>query len=366
MNYRINRRVFLGSSFVAGLAMAGLGSCSREGDSAQSVGQSDSLVAATYPGNWEEAHRKILVPAFQKATGASVTLTPLLALDQVARLQAAASNPPFDTAILDPGPYITAPKEEIFQPFPADMSKNLSEVLPRYQNAGGTGASENWGPIIGLQFAGIAYNPSVITTPPTSWTDLWNPAYKGKVGIANMDSTLGTGWMVEIAKLKGGSETNIDPAFDALQELLPNLAGVASNPGALSTMFQQGEIAIAPHNISSIAVLQDKGIDVEWVVPKEGGFAFGTSMHVVKNPISSAELAAAYIDTALSPEVQAAMAAAPFYIAPVNRSVPLEGVLAEKVAASYDDYEKFIYQDWAAISKNRPEWIERFSKAVSA
>ena len=60
------------------------------------------------------------------------------------------------------------------------------------------------------------------------------------------------------------------------------------------------------------------------------------------------------------------MAAAPFYIAPVNQSVPLEGVLAEKVAASYDDYEKFIYQDWATISKYRPEWIERFSKAVSA
>lgn len=364
MYYRMKRRTFLGSSFVAGMALTGLGSCS--GNSQSGSAQSDSLVAATYPGNWEEAHRKILVPAFQKATGAEATLTPLLALDQVARLEASANNPPFDTAILDPGPYITAPKEGIFQPFPADMSKNFSEVLPRYQSAGGPEASENWGPIIGLQFAGIAYNPKIITTPPTSWSDLWNPAYKGRVGIANMDSTLGTGWMVETSKMNGGSESNLDPAFEALQELLPNLAGVASNPGALSTMIQQGEVAIAPHNIGSIAVLQDKGIDVEWVIPKEGSYAFGTSMHIVQNPVSGTELAAAYIDTALSQEVQAAMAAAPYYIAPVNQSVPLEGVLAEKIAASYDEYEKFIYQDWATISKYRPEWIERFSKAVSA
>ena len=137
--------------------------------------------------------------------GANGKLIPLLALDRVARLEAASNNSPFDVAILDPGPYITAPKEKIFQPFPVEISENYAKVLPRYQNAGGSEATENWGSVIGLQFAGIAYNPKIITTPPTSWTDLWNPAYKGRVGIANMDSTLGTGWMVEVAKLNGGN-----------------------------------------------------------------------------------------------------------------------------------------------------------------
>ena len=127
-------------------------------------------------------------------------------------------------------------------------------------------------------------------------------------------------------------------------------------------MLQQGEVAIASHNLGSIAVLQDKGVDVEWVVPQEGSYAFGTSMHIVKNPVSGTELAAAYIDMALSEEVQAAMVAAPYYIAPVNQNVPLEGILAEKIASSYDEYENFIYQDWSTISKYCPEWIERFRK----
>lgn len=366
MNYRMKRRTFLGTSFMTGMALAGLNACTSQSqtESADEGGslQGGRLVAATYPGNWEDAHRKILVPAFKTAIGADATLVPLLAVDQVARLQAAASNPPFDVAILDPGPLITAPKEELLQSYPTEFSKHFNDILPRYQQAGGSG---NWGPIVGLQFVGIAYNPKVITTPPTSWTDLWKPEYRDRVGIANMNSSLGTGWMVEIAKMNGGSESNIEPAFQAVRELLPNLAGVAANPGALSTLIQQGEVDIAPHNLSSIAVLKDKGVDVEWVIPQEGSYAFGASMHVVKNPIAGAELATAYIDTALSTEVQAAMADAPYYVAPVNKNVELKGILAEKIATTFDDYEKFIYQDWETISKYRSEWIERFNKEVT-
>lgn len=365
MDYRMKRRTFLGASFVTGMSLAGLGACTSQAPSGGSgASQGGRLVAATYQGNWEDAHRKILVPAFQKATSADVTLVPMFAVDQVARLQAAgAANPPFDVAILDPGPLITAPKEEILQAFPSDLSKNFKDVLPRYQTSGGSG---NWGPIIGLQFVGIAYNPTKITTPPTSWADLWKPEYKGRVGITNMSSTLGTGWMVEIAKMNGGSEADLEPAFKAIKELLPNIAAVAPNLGALSTLFQQGEIDIAPHNLSSIALLQSKGVDVDWVIPKEGSYAFGASMHVVKSPQSSVDLATAYIDAALSTEVQTAMAEAPYFIAPVNKNAPLTGILAEKVASSFDDYEKYIYQDWETISQNRSEWIERFNKEVSA
>lgn len=364
MNYRLKRRTFLSASFGAGLAIAGLNGCTNqnqaEGDS--ETGSSDRLVAATYQGTWEDAHRKILVPAFKNAAKADVTLVPMFAVDQVARLQAAGpANSPFDVAILDPGPLITAPKDQLLQEFPADISKNFKDVLPRYQTSGGG----NWGPIIGLQFVGIAYNPKKITTPPTSWADLWKPEYKGRVGITNMSSTLGTGWMVEIAKMHGGSEADLEPAFKAVKELLPNLGAIASNLGALGTLFQQGEIDIAPHNLSSIALLQSKGVDVDWVIPKEGSYAFGASMHVVKNPVSSVELATAYIDAALSTEVQTAMASEPYFVAPVNKNAPLTGILAEKVAKTFDDYEKYIYQDWETISQQRSQWIERFNREVT-
>ena len=69
---------------------------------ARAFAQAKTLVAATFPGTWNEAHRNILAPAFRRATGAAVTQSIILGTDQVARLQAAkGSRPPFDVAIFD-------------------------------------------------------------------------------------------------------------------------------------------------------------------------------------------------------------------------------------------------------------------------
>jgi len=74
-----------------------------------------------------------------------------------------------------------------------------------------------------VQLIGIAYNPKKITTPPTSWEDLWKPEYKGRVGITGSPSSLGTAFMVEIAKLHWRLGNNIEPAFEAVKKLLPNV-----------------------------------------------------------------------------------------------------------------------------------------------
>jgi hypothetical protein len=44
-----------------------------------------------------------------------------------------------------------------------------------------------------------------------------------------------TVWMAEMARLHGGSETNLDPAFAWLKKLVPNIGAIAAsgNPGAL-------------------------------------------------------------------------------------------------------------------------------------
>jgi putative spermidine/putrescine transport system substrate-binding protein len=89
---------------------------------------------------------------------------------------------------------------------------------------------------------GLTYNPEKIKTPPTSWRDLWKPEFKGRVGITTLNSTLGTGWLVEVAKMYGGSESNVEPGFKAINELKPNLAAVAANPGALATPWRSREL----------------------------------------------------------------------------------------------------------------------------
>src|SRR5215510_13260804 len=93
MTTHLNRRGLLGAGAALGTAVV---------LPSMAFAQSKQLVAATFPGTWNEAHRQYLAPAFTKKTGASVTQSILLGNDQLSRLTAAkGGKPPFDVALFD-------------------------------------------------------------------------------------------------------------------------------------------------------------------------------------------------------------------------------------------------------------------------
>jgi putative spermidine/putrescine transport system substrate-binding protein len=93
MTYRFDRRTVMGGVAALGASVA-MPAIVRA--------QSKTLVAATFPGTWNEADRNVVSPAFKTATGAAVTQSIVLGTDQVARLTAAKGNkPPFDVAFFD-------------------------------------------------------------------------------------------------------------------------------------------------------------------------------------------------------------------------------------------------------------------------
>lgn len=354
---RITRRTLLGAGLFAGTSLV-LKACTQTSTGANSAA-GGKLVATCFAGSWEQFYRNVLIPAFAKATGGEVSLIPMVSLEQVAKLTASPNNPPFDVVLLDEGPFNAAPRDQLFAKLPVDSMRNHDEVLPILQS------SEGWGATTGVQVMGIAYNPKSVTTPPTSWEDLWSSKYRGRISMQGMQTTQGTSLMVKLAKMRGGDEANIEPAFAALQDLKPNLAGIAANAGALATLFQQGEIDLAPHDLNNVIALRSRGVDIDWIMPKEGGIALRPAQQIVKNTAANLELATAFIDTALSAEVQTAMASEPYYFLPANRNVTLSGVLAEKLGNnSAAVLDKLVLLDWNAINKQRTAWIERFDREV--
>lgn len=318
--------------------------------------QARKLVFATFTGSWEEAHRDVLVPAFKKASGQDMLLDAMLSVDQIAKVSAARSNPPIDVMLHDPGPALTAISQDLVEPFPVANSKNYKDLIPEAQDA--------MGPSMFFQVVGLTYNPDKIKTPPSSWADLFKPEYKGRVGMTNLNSTLGTGFLVELARMNGGNESNVEPGFAAIEKLKPSLSAVAANPGALAALYQQGQIDISPGNFNAIQILKARGVPVEWVAPKEGAIAFKTSIHIVKNSPNK-ELAAQLIDTALSFEVQTRLMQPPYLVVPTNSKVKMEGEIAKVLAKDTAELKKkFVFQDWKKINEKRPEWIARFNKEI--
>jgi putative spermidine/putrescine transport system substrate-binding protein len=85
-------------------------------------------------------------------------------------------------------------------------------------------------------------------------------------------------------------------------------------------------------------------------------------MHIVKNT-KNADLAAAYINAALSPEVQQKMGDKPYLLAPTNSKVPYSQGLQQyaKDAAQLETYHGV---DWTKLNPRRGEYIDRFNRDV--
>jgi putative spermidine/putrescine transport system substrate-binding protein len=331
------------------------------GDTASAGAVGGSVIAVAYPGLWEEAHREVVASQVKSAKNIDATIVPLLANDQVAQLVAAPDNPPFDVCLLDEGPFRAAPREEILQPFPRELSANLADLFPDFQ-----GGEEGWGPTVAVTAIGIGYNADKYESAPAAWEEFWSPENAGRIGLVTMNSSLGTAFMVEVAKRFGGSEADIEVAFQKIQELLPNVAAVASSPGALATLLQQGEVDIAPIYMNDILAMQDAGLNMGWAVPDGGAIGIRASMNIVKNPQASLEAAAAYIDTVISAEAQNILAASPYFFGPTNSKVQLSGPFEAMFSADPAEFiAKLSYLDWDTINLSRPDWIERFNREVA-
>jgi putative spermidine/putrescine transport system substrate-binding protein len=316
-----------------------------------------TIVATTYPGSFDEAFKSVVGPAFTKASGGNVTFTPLLGVDQIGKIQASRNSPPFDVVLFDEGPLIPAIESGVLDKFPAEKSKAFADIPEAFRHPGG------YAPVITVQLIGIAYNPKKIKTPPTSWEDLWKPEYKGRVGITGLGSSLGTAFMVEVAKMHGGSDTNIEPAFEAVKKLLPNVGAIAPSPGALAALFQQGEIDIAFNYWNNVALLAAKGVDIAFAKPKSGAIVVRSSAQIVKNN-QDPKLVLDYLDTVMSVDVQKGLEVNPWVMMPTNKKVPLTGANLT-VAKSVDDLvANNVILDWTRFQPLRGEWITRFSKEV--
>ncbi len=364
---RISRRTVLGTGLFLGTSWA-LKACNTASvpggttpAESPTAGAGGQIVTGSFPGTTEALFREY-ASLFNQSGKGQLSIVPLLAFEQVARLKAAPDNPPFDVVILDDGQTDIAFKEGLLQPLPADKITNLSNVDPLFINDKGLA------PTFYMQGVVIGYNPERIKTPPSSWQALLDPNLDGQIGLVSMNSILGTSFMVELGKLQGGSESDIEPAFAALKQMLPKLGGVAANPGALSTLFQQGEVDIAPIWHNDALALKAKGVPIEWAVPETGMTGARYSLNVVSKPKSGLDSAAAFVDMALSKEAQTMLASSPYYYVPSDKTVSLAAAITEKIGAK--NATEFMKQvnilDWQTINQQRAAWIERFNKEVSA
>jgi spermidine/putrescine-binding protein len=143
--------------------------------------------------------------------------------------------------------------------------------------------------------AGIVYNADVVNPPPTSWTDLFDPRWKGQAGLEDIAITA-----LMVGALANGITDPLHMTDDQLNMVKQFMIDHKSQfrtfwkgDASLKALFKSGEIVISSGYPDNAKALQEEGVNAKFVVAKEGQFLWACGYGISPN-IDPANLDAAY------------------------------------------------------------------------
>lgn len=319
--------------------------------------QTKELVIVSYGGELQLAHRWLADRMQKERPGLTIKLIPSEDQDIVAQIKAARGVSPYDAMPNGEPPHLIGIRDGYIQKAKPEKLSNYANVYPEFMaKTGGYGVPATY------TLVGIAYMKDQIKTPLVSWGDMWKPEFKGQVGFPRPTSNLGLGALVAVAKVFGGSEDNLDPAFAKLTELKPV---VAASPQQTKTLMERGEIALAPLWNTDTATIAAKGMEIGFVKPEPGPIAILSFMSEITGT-ANPELVYEWMNGIISKEYQAFAANAPFYFGITVRDVPVPEAARAYGPATPAEVLKLQTVDWSKIVPKRADIVERFRREFGA
>ncbi|PSC03061.1 branched-chain amino acid ABC transporter substrate-binding protein [Alsobacter soli] len=326
--------------------------------SGQALAQGKTLYVAGYGGSYEQVVRKEIIPPFEAKTGMKVEYVAGNSTDTLAKLQAQKGNQQIDVIIVDDGPAYQAVALGFCGELAAgDVYKDVAPVM-KFPSNKAVG--------IGMVATGFMVNKKAFEDNkwplPTSWADLKDPKYKQKIVIPPINNTYGLHALIAEAQLAGGGEKNIEPGFEAFKkDINPNVIAYEPSPAKMTELFQNGQAIFAVWGSGRVKALADTGFPVEFIYPKEGGYALGTAACPVAGSKNEKE-ANAFVQHLLSPEIQVALAKGAG-TGPANTTVKLSP--EEQKGLPYGEQAKTLKAvDWDAVNAKREEWTKRWNREI--
>ncbi|WP_028399402.1 polyamine ABC transporter substrate-binding protein [Ectobacillus panaciterrae] len=198
--------------------------------------------------------------------------------EMLAKLQAGGAK--YD--LIQPSDYMVATmiKLKLLEPLNKENIPNLGNLsstfqTPPYDPGNNYSLVYTWG------VTGIAYNKKYVKEAPTSWNDLWDPKYKGRVVMLN-DSREVLGMALKKNGFSNSTknEGEIKTAYEDLQKVLPNV--LAFDTDNIKQKFIAEEAWIGTVWSGDAAFIAKDNKDVEYVVPKEGGTIWADTLAIPK------------------------------------------------------------------------------------
>jgi spermidine/putrescine transport system substrate-binding protein len=214
---------------------------------------------------------------------------------------------------------------------------------------------------------GLAYNPKLTKREITSWQDLKDPAFKGKITMFGDDTDFPTSVMIGMG-IDPATSTEEDwkRAAEEAKKLRPQLREFVDNAG-MAEGLSSGNAWISQAYSGDIYQLNNSGSpDIRFVIPKEGATYWTDTMSIpkgAKHPLD----AITYMDYVYRPEVAAKLAEYIAYITPVPAAKQVMQAKAAKATGEDKAYLEDLVTnplifpteaDLANVKRYRPLTVE--------
>lgn len=221
------------------------------------------------------------VAVFEKRHGVKVEITTVASDDTLRAKLASPGGPGFDLVAANTAEIARLVGQKMLTPLPVSNIPNTARQLPRFRQLQSIAGITSGGEVYAMPFTysemGLVYDRQQFSTPPDSIAVLWDPRWQGKV-LAFDGSSHGFSLA---AMYRGLAPFRIEtdrfsPLAKDLVALRRNVRSFYSLPEESVELFRKHKVAVmhANYGQQQLKQLRDAGLDVGYVLPKEGALAW--------------------------------------------------------------------------------------------
>jgi putative spermidine/putrescine transport system substrate-binding protein len=317
--------------------------------------QSKTIVTTAFGGVFEREFRKAVVEPFLRETGVDVKIKLGSPGEWITNAMVNRRRPEIDLLFLPYPENIRVVMEGLCEPLPEKDIPNIKYVHPvllrQFKGFG-----------VGMDYVAnaIAYRTDMVPNPPKSWQNLWDPSYKGKLIIPDINAVGIWEMLVISARLHGGDEGNMGPACEGIRALKPNVRKFYKSSVDLQQLLEAGEAGIAAVTPSNRGYdMVDSGKPIKFVIPTEGASLGMVTFHIAKNT-PNAEICKKFINFALSKKPQEEFGNG-MNAGPTTRYA----VLNEKTKSRVPPIDSMLFFDWFKLVPQMGALAERWNREIA-
>lgn len=317
--------------------------------------QTRTLKITTWGGKWGQVMKDEVLPAFEKEFKCSVLADQ--AFPFLPKLQASPrADPVYDVLHANSNEQWKAVEMGLVMPkITVKDVPNLADVYPYAISDKIAGVS------IFTSAIGLGFRTDKSLTRPTSWKDLAAPGLAGQRGGYLIPvNSLGQAHLMMLGKVYGKGFEDLDAAYKALEQLKP--IKLFDFTGQMEKALLSAEVVMGVIHDSGIYRYDADKPPLDFAVPTEGVLALEQVLNVTPGS-KVKDLAFAYVDFMLRPDVQKKLAEAVWY-SPSSRKVKLDGRYDARLFNSEAKVARLIQMPWQWYNARKDEIDTRVQRLL--